>query len=290
MYKGIILAGGNGTRLYPSTKIISKQLLPIYDKPMIYYSLSILMLAQIREILIISTARDIDKFKELLGDGSEYGISLTYAIQNEPNGLAEAFLIAEDFLLDSPSCLVLGDNIFYGNGLIDLLINAKNKAGATIFAYEVADAKPYGVVTFDKNNIVTNIEEKPTHPKSNFAVTGVYFYDNNVVKYAKILKPSKRGELEITDLNNIYLANAKLNVITMGRGFAWLDTGTHDSMLAASNFIQTLEHRQNIKVACLEEIAYLNKWLSKVQIEQKLTHANLYNNSYVKYLEKIIAN
>jgi glucose-1-phosphate thymidylyltransferase len=237
-YKGIILAGGNGTRLHPATQVISKQLLPVYDKPMIYYPLSILMLAEIREVLIISTKQDIGRFEQLLGDGSRWGMQLSYVVQDHPNGLAEAFLIAEDFLNGAPACLVLGDNLFYGAGMTEMLKNAQEFDGATVFAYQVANPESYGVVEFDANNIAVSLEEKPLQPKSNFAVTGLYFYDKDVVKNAKKIKPSQRGELEITDLNQIYLQQKKLNVVTLKRGFAWLDTGTHDSLLEASNLFR----------------------------------------------------
>jgi glucose-1-phosphate thymidylyltransferase len=285
-YKGIILAGGSGTRLYPSTNVISKQLLSVYDKPMVYYPLSVLMLADIQDILIISTPQDIGRFEQLLGDGSNFGIKLSYQIQDSPKGLAHAFILAEEFLNGSPACLILGDNIFYGNGLTEILNQAQTGDGATIFAYQVSDPERYGVAEFDHNNKVLSIEEKPSQPKSNYAVTGIYFYDNKVVEYSKQLKPSKRGELEITDLNNFYLKHKQLNVINLKRGFAWLDTGTHDSMLEAANFIQTVEHRQGIKIACLEEIAYNNGWLSKADIQQNL--AIIGKSSYAKYLQRII--
>ena len=285
-YKGIILAGGLGTRLYPSTQIISKQLLPVYDKPMVYYPLSTLMLAEIRDILLISTPQDIDRFKQLLGDGAQFGINISYKVQDKPEGLAQALLIAKDFLEDSPACLILGDNIFYGSGLTNLLKDAQTGNGATIFAYQVADPERYGVVEFDSNKIALSLEEKPNKPKSNYAITGIYFYDNKAVEYASTIKPSHRKELEITDLNNIYLSQKKLNVITMKRGFAWLDTGTHDSLLDASNFIQTMELRQGIKIACLEEIAYHKGWLSKDQIKDSAN--KIAKSSYGQYLKKII--
>lgn len=285
-YKGIILAGGSGTRLYPSTQVISKQLLSIYDKPMIYYPLSVLMLAEIRDILIISTPQDIGRFEQLLSDGSNFGVNLQYAVQEKPEGLAQAFLIAEEFLQNSPVCLILGDNIFYGNGLTEMLYQAQGMLGATVFAYQVADPERYGVVEFDEQKKAISLEEKPKHPKSNFVVTGIYFYDNNVVRYTKQIKPSYRGELEITDLNNIYLENNLLNVVTLKRGFAWLDTGTHDSMLEASNFIQTVEHRQGIKIACLEEIAYHKGWINKEFIQASLKKMG--KSSYAKYLARII--
>lgn len=285
-YKGIILAGGTGTRLHPATQVISKQLLPVYDKPMIYYPLSVLMLAEIREILIISTPHDIDRFEQLLGDGSQWGIKLEYKVQPKPEGLAQAFLLAEEFLNKSPACLILGDNIYYGNGITDILKEAQVKDGATVFAYQVADPERYGVVEFDDNHQVVSLEEKPLKPKSDFAVTGLYFYDSNVVEYAKKIIPSNRGELEITDLNKLYLADRKLNVVTMKRGFAWLDTGTHDSLLEASNFIQTVEHRQGIKIACLEEIALHKEWISKNDINQILK--GMGKSTYVDYLQKVV--
>ncbi len=286
-YKGIILAGGSGTRLYPSTHVISKQLLPVYDKPMVYYPLSILMLAGIRDILLISTPKDIARFEELLGDGSSLGIKISYAVQDKPEGLAHAFLVAEDFLNGSPACLILGDNIYYGHDMTRMLEAAQTGAGATVFAYQVADPERYGVIEFDKNQRAISLEEKPKNPKSDFVVTGLYFYDKNVVKYAKQVKPSKRGELEITDLNKIYLDNGKLNVITMNRGFAWLDTGTHDSLLEASNFIQTVEHRQGIKISCLEEIAYLKGWITKADIKKIINKMS--KSSYSNYLHKIVS-
>ncbi|MFN8770411.1 MAG: glucose-1-phosphate thymidylyltransferase RfbA [Neisseriaceae bacterium] len=285
-YKGIILAGGNGTRLYPSTKVISKQLLSVYDKPMIYYPLSVLMLAEIRDILIISTPQDISRFQDLLGDGSNFGISLSYNIQEKPDGLAHAFIVAEKFLNGSPTCLILGDNIFYGNGLTEMLIDAQTSHGATVFAYQVSDPERYGVVEFDNNKIAVSLEEKPKHPKSNYAVTGIYFFDKHVVEYTKTIKYSARGELEITDLNKIYLKKQQLNVITMKRGFAWLDTGTHDSMLEASNFIQTVEHRQGIKIACLEEIAYHKGWIDKDVIKKHLKQMG--KSGYANYLQSIL--
>jgi glucose-1-phosphate thymidylyltransferase len=285
-YKGIILAGGSGTRLYPATQALSKQLLPVYDKPMIYYPLSILMLAEIREILIISTPDDINRFKQLLGDGSNFGIKLEYAVQPKPEGLAQAFLIGEEFLAGSPACLILGDNLYYGSGMTDMLKKAQTNNGATVFAYQVSDPERYGVVEFDSKNIAISLEEKPKLPKSNFAVTGLYFYDANVVKYAKEVRPSARNELEITDLNKIYLAYGKLNVITLKRGFAWLDTGTHDSLLEAGNFIQTIEHRQGIKIACLEEIALYKGWISKDFIKQMCK--GMGKSTYVEYLRLIV--
>lgn len=284
-YKGIILAGGSGTRLHPATQVISKQLLPVYDKPMIYYPLSILMLAEIREILIISTPQDIGRFEQLLGDGSQWGISLSYAVQESPDGLAQAFLIGEEFLAGSPACLILGDNLYYGSGMPDLLRSAQTNTGATVFAYQVSDPERYGVVEFDENKRAISIEEKPSTPKSDFAVTGLYFYDSNVVAYAKQVKPSPRGELEITDLNRIYLEQGTLNVVTMKRGFAWLDTGTHDSLLDASNFIQTVEHRQGIKIACLEEISIHKGWISKEAVREKA--ATMGKSTYAEYLRRI---
>lgn len=284
-YKGIILAGGSGTRLNPATQVISKQLLPVYDKPMIYYPLSILMLAEIKDVLVISTQQDISRFERLLGDGKQWGINLSYAIQDHPRGLADAFLVAEDFLNGSPACLVLGDNVFYGSGITTLLKSAQEFDGATVFAYQVSDPERYGVVEFDENNTAISLEEKPTHPKSDFAVTGLYFYDKDVVSNAKKIKPSHRGELEITDLNKIYLEQKKLNVVTMKRGFAWLDTGTHDSLLEASNFIQTVEHRQGIKIACLEEIALHKGWISKGDIQIMLK--NMGKSTYAEYLRRI---
>lgn len=284
--KGIILAGGSGTRLYPITKVTSKQLLPIYDKPMIYYPLSTLMLAGIREILIISTPTDLPRFEELLGDGSNFGIKLEYAVQPSPDGLAQAFLIGEDFIGDDSCAMVLGDNIFYGNGLSHLLRAAAEKnEGATIFGYYVNDPERFGVVEFDDNNKVVSIEEKPNKPKSNYAITGLYFYDNKVVEYAKKIKPSKRGELEITDLNKLYLEDKSLNVTLLGRGFSWLDTGTTESLLEACNFVQLLEKRQGIKISVPEEIAYSKGWLSK---EKLLSIAEAYGKSpYGKHLEKV---
>lgn len=286
MYKGIILAGGSGTRLHPATQVISKQLLPVYDKPMIYYPLSILMLAEIQDILIISTPQDIGRFEQLLGDGSQWGIKLSYAVQASPDGLAQAFLIGEEFLAGSPACLILGDNMYYGSGMTELLRSAQTGDGATVFAYQVSDPERYGVVEFDAEKRAISIEEKPSQPKSDFAVTGLYFYDKNVVANAKKVKPSPRGELEITDLNRIYLEQNNLNVVTMKRGFAWLDTGTHDSLLEASNFIQTVEHRQGIKIACLEEIALHKGWLTKEAIREKVK--TMGKSTYAEYLRKIV--
>ena len=265
--KGIVLAGGSGTRLYPLTMVTSKQLLPVYDKPMIYYPLSTLMLAGIREILIISTPADTPKFEALMGDGSKFGLHLSYAVQEKPEGLAQAFIIAEDFIGDDDVAMVLGDNIFYGNGLGSLLRGAAaNNKRATIFGYYVENPNAFGVVEFDQNGKPISIEEKPENPKSNYEVTGLYFYDNRVVEYAKSLKPSKRGELEITDINRIYLENGELDVKLMGRGFAWLDTGTVDSLIEASNFIRSIEKLQGIQISALEEIAYNMRWISKEQL------------------------
>jgi len=284
--KGIILAGGSGTRLYPITKGVSKQLVPIYDKPMIYYPLSVLMLAGITEILIISTPHDLPRFEDLLGDGSDIGMKFSYVVQPSPDGLAQAFILGEDFIGDDDVSLVLGDNIFYGHGLTDLLSksvkNAKNENKATVFGYYVKDPERYGVAEFDTDGNVTSIEEKPSHPKSNYAVIGLYFYPNDVIKKAKDVKPSDRGELEITTLNQDYLAEQRLKVELMGRGYAWLDTGTHESLLEASMFIQTIENRQGLKVACLEEIAFEMGYIDKKQLI-KLAQP-LKKNQYGQYL------
>jgi len=285
--KGLILAGGSGTRLYPVTQAISKQLLPIYDKPMIYYSLSTLMLAGIKDILLISSPEDTPRFQALLKDGSQWGINIHYCVQKSPDGLAQAFILGESFIGNHHSTLVLGDNIFYGHDFNQLLLNAKNREeGATIFTYHVQDPERYGVAEFDGKNQVISLEEKPIQPKSNYAVTGLYFYDEDVVKMAKSLKPSKRGELEITDLNQLYLDKHKLHVEVMGRGYAWLDTGTHESLLEASQFIATLENRQGLKVACPEEIAYRQEWITSSQLEALA--APLLKNGYGQYLQRIL--
>lgn len=289
--KGIILAGGSGTRLYPITKAVSKQILPLYDKPMIYYPLSVLMLSGIREILIISTPRDISCFKELFGDGSWLGLHFEYAVQDKPRGLADAFIVGKDFIKDDDVALVLGDNIFYGQSFTQTLKNAaekiKNQKGAVIFGYYVKDPTAYGVVEFDKDGNVLGIEEKPKEPKSNYAVPGLYFYDNSVVKIASSIKPSSRGEIEITSVNNEYLSRKNLKVELLGRGMAWLDTGTYDGLLEASNFIATIEKRQGMYVSCIEEISYRNGWISK---EELLNLAKGYKTDYGRYLEFIAGN
>jgi glucose-1-phosphate thymidylyltransferase len=284
--KGIILAGGSGTRLHPITKGVSKQMLPIYDKPMIYYPLSVLMLAGIREVLVISTPTDLPNFKNLLGDGSSFGIELSYAEQPSPDGLAQAFIIGEKFINDDNVCLILGDNIFYGYGFSAMLQEASaRRYGATVFGYHVNDPERFGVVEFNSEGKAISIEEKPDHPKSNYAVTGLYFYDSRVVEIAKNIEPSSRGELEITDVNNAYLKTGDLNVSLMGRGFAWLDTGTHDSLMEAGHYVQTIEARQGLKVACLEEIGFHNGWLTK---EKLLEQANtLKKTGYGQYLAKL---
>jgi len=284
--KGIILAGGAGTRLYPITKSISKQIIPIYDKPMIYYPLSVLMLAGIKEILIISTPKDIHLYKDLLGTGEHVGLSISYEIQPSPDGLAQAFIIGEKFIGSDNACLVLGDNIYYGYGFSKILERAASiKDGAVVFGYYVNDPQRYGVVEFDKNNKAISIEEKPEHPKSNYAVTGLYFYSNDVIQKAKNLKPGKRGELEITDLNRIYLEENRLQVELLGRGFAWLDTGTHDSLLQASTYVATIEQRQGLKIACIEEIAFKKGFINKAQLIKQ--GEELKNNQYGQYLLKI---
>ena len=285
--KGIILAGGSGTRLYPLTKVTSKQLLPIYDKPMIYYPLSVLMNAGIRDILIISTPLDTPRFKDLLGDGHQFGIELSYAVQPSPDGLAQAFIIGAPFINGDRAAMVLGDNIFHGHGLKQRLRHAAEKEkGATVFGYYVDDPERFGIVEFDKEGKAISIEEKPEHPKSNYCVTGLYFYDEKVVDYAKSLKPSKRGELEITDLNRIYLENGELEVELLGQGFTWLDTGTHESLVDATNFVKTIETHQHRKIACLEEIGYLNGWISEEEVMK--SYEVLKKNQYGKYLKDVI--
>ena len=285
--KGIILAGGSGTRLYPLTKVTSKQLLPIYDKPMIYYPLSILMEAGIREILIISTPDDTPRFEALLGNGNQFGIEISYAIQPSPDGLAQAFIIGADFIGEDSVAMILGDNIFHGHGLKKRLLAAANKeTGATVFGYYVDDPERFGIVEFDKNGKAISLEEKPEHQKSNYCVTGLYFYDNKVVEYAKNLKPSARGELELTDLNKIYLQNGELDVTLLGKGFTWLDTGTHESLVDATNFVKTVEQHQHRKIACLEEIAYLNGWISEKQMQE--AYEVYKKNQYGQYLKDVM--
>ena len=288
--KGIIVAGGSGTRLYPLTMVTSKQLLPIYDKPMIYYPLSVLMNAGIRDILIISTPQDTPRFKELLGDGHQFGVNLSYAVQPSPDGLAQAFIIGEEFIGDDTVAMVLGDNIFAGHGMKKRLTtaveNAESGKGATVFGYYVDDPERFGIVEFDQNGKAVSIEEKPEHPKSNYCVTGLYFYDNKVVEYAKNLKPSARGELEITDLNRIYLEEGNLNVELLGQGFTWLDTGTHESLVDATNFVKTVETHQHRKIACLEEIGYLNGWISKEEVLK--VYEVLKKNQYGQYLKDVL--
>ncbi len=288
--KGIILAGGSGTRLYPLTKVTSKQLLPIYDKPMIYYPMSVLMRAGIREILIISTPQDTPRFQELLGDGHQFGVELSYAVQPSPDGLAQAFIIGEEFIGDDTVAMVLGDNIFSGHGLRKRLVtaveNAENGRGATVFGYYVDDPERFGIVEFDKEGKAVSIEEKPQKPKSNYCVTGLYFYDNRVVEYAKNLAPSARGELEITDLNRIYLEKGELNVELLGQGFTWLDTGTHESLVEATNFVKTMETHQHRKIACLEEIAYLNGWITAEDV--MAVYETMKKNQYGMYLKDVL--
>jgi len=286
-YKGIILSGGSGARLHPLTHSVSKQLMAVYDKPMIYYPLSVLMLAGIREILIITTPHDLSQFERLLGNGRDWGIDITYTVQPSPDGLAQAFILGEDFVGNDNVSLILGDNIFYGHGMSDLLTNAvNNKKGATVFGYRVKDPERYGVVSFDTHGIATDLEEKPEKPKSNYAVTGLYFYDNDVIEIAKTIKPSPRGELEITDVNKVYLARGDLNVELMGRGFAWLDTGTHASLLSAANYMQVIEERQGLKVACPEEIAYRKGYINAEQLTKLATP--LEKSGYGQYLMEIL--
>ena len=286
--KGIVLAGGSGTRLHPITRGVSKQLLPVYDKPMIYYPISVLMLADIRDILIITTPEDLNSYKRLLGDGQEFGIKLSYVVQDNPNGLAEAFILGEAFIGDDNVALILGDNIFYGQGFSPLLLAAKARgSGATVFGYRVKDPGHFGVVELDTDMRAISIEEKPTKPKSNLAVTGLYFYDNSVVNIAKSINPSERGELEITSINEVYMEQGNLNVEILGRGFAWLDTGTHESLLEASHFVQTIELRQGYKIACLEEIAFLKGWLSVERVTNAA--ASMGKNAYGQYLRSLVA-
>ena len=288
--KGIILAGGSGTRLYPLTMVTSKQLLPIYDKPMIYYPMSVLMMAGIRDILIISTPADTPRFRELLGDGHQFGVRLSYAVQPSPDGLAQAFIIGEEFIGDDNVCMILGDNIFFGHGfrkrLMAAVNNADTGAGATVFGYYVDDPERFGIVSFNKEGKAETIEEKPAHPKSNYCVTGLYFYDNQVVEYAKNLKPSARGELEITDLNRIYLEQGRLNVELLGQGFTWLDTGTHESLVDATNFVKTIEQHQHRKIACLEEIGYDNGWITREDVLE--VYEVLKKNQYGQYLKDVL--
>ena len=288
--KGIILAGGSGTRLYPLTMVTSKQLLPIYDKPMIYYPMSVLMEAGIRDILIISTPADTPRFEELLGDGCQFGVHLTYKVQPSPDGLAQAFIIGADFIGDDTACMILGDNIFFGHGmkrrLKQAVQRAENGDGATIFGYYVDDPERFGIVSFNEEGKAETIEEKPAHPKSNYCVTGLYFYDNRVVEYAKNLKPSARGELEITDLNRIYLENGELNVEVLGQGFTWLDTGTHESLVDATNFVKTIEQHQHRKIACLEEIAFRNNWITRDDVMK--VYEVLKKNQYGQYLKDVL--
>lgn len=284
--KGIILSGGSGTRLYPITMGVSKQLLPIYDKPMIYYPLSILMLSSIKDILIISTPEDLPQYEKLLGNGQKWGVSINYKVQEKPEGLAQAFIIGEEFIGDDNVALVLGDNLFYGQGFTELLEEVNNTNGATIFGYQVSDPQRFGVIEFDKNFNVISLEEKPKKPKSNYAATGLYFYDNDVIEIAKNIKPSKRGELEITDVNKVYMDNKKLSVELLGRGFAWLDTGTFESLLEASHFVQTIEKRQSYKIACLEEIAYNKKWISKNEVLK--IASSMGNSNYGKYIKNLV--
>ena len=288
--KGIILAGGSGTRLYPLTRVTSKQLLPIYDKPMIYYPLSVLMAAGIRDILIISTPSDTPRFEELLGDGSQFGVRLSYKVQPSPDGLAQAFIIGADFIGDDTACMILGDNIFFGHGLkrrLKLAVqHAEKGEGATVFGYYVDDPERFGIVSFNSEGKAESIEEKPQHPKSNYCVTGLYFYDNRVVEYAKNLRPSARGELEITDLNRIYLENGELNVEVLGQGFTWLDTGTHESLVDATNFVKTVEQHEHRKIACLEEIAYQNGWISREDVLR--VYEVLKKNQYGQYLKDVL--
>jgi glucose-1-phosphate thymidylyltransferase len=286
-WKGIVLSGGSGSRLYPLTVGVSKQLLPIYDKPMIYYSLSVLMLAGIRDILIITTAESQDSHKKLLGDGSNFGINIEYKVQDKPNGLAEAFILGEAFIGDCNVCLVLGDNLFYGQGFVEFLNQAKSRdSGATIFGYQVSDPERFGVVEFDDKKQVLSIEEKPENPKSNYAVTGLYFYDNQVVNFAKKINPSSRGEIEITAINQIYMESNQLFVEDFGRGFVWFDTGTHDSLMEAGNLVQAIEHRQGLKISCLEEIGFNNGWISKEKLKYLIS--SLSKNSYSSFLESLI--